>query len=75
MAQETVRLARYAAGLRFEDIPAAIVGWAKECIAIRWRRSSVARPCRGAGSRCLQSVLAYRLERNQPQRVGCVGFQ
>ncbi len=33
MAQETVRLARYAAGLRYEDIPAAIVGRAKECIA------------------------------------------
>ena len=33
MAQETVRLARYAAGLRYEDIPAEIVGRAKECIA------------------------------------------
>ena len=33
MAQETVRLARYAAGLRFEDIPAEIVGRAKEYIA------------------------------------------
>ena len=33
MAQETVRLARYAAGLRYQDIPAEIVGRAKECIA------------------------------------------
>ena len=33
MAQETVRLARYAASLRYEDIPAEIVARAKECIA------------------------------------------
>jgi 2-methylcitrate dehydratase PrpD len=33
MAQETVRLARYAAALRYEDIPAEIVRRAKECIA------------------------------------------
>ena len=33
MAQETVRLARYAASLRYEDIPADIAGRAKECIA------------------------------------------
>ena len=33
MAQETVRLARYAAALRYEHIPAEIVGRAKECIA------------------------------------------
>ena len=33
MAQETVRLARYAAALRYEDIPGEIVGRAKECIA------------------------------------------
>jgi 2-methylcitrate dehydratase PrpD len=32
MAQETVRLAEYAAGLRYEDIPAAVVQEAKECI-------------------------------------------
>jgi hypothetical protein len=70
-----VRLAGYAAGLRFEDIPAEIVGRAKECIAdtvaaivcgaaLPWSR--IAMPSRSA---------AYRLERNQPQRVGCVGFQ
>ncbi len=33
MAQETVRLARYAAALRYEDLPAEIVERAKECIA------------------------------------------
>jgi 2-methylcitrate dehydratase PrpD len=33
MAQETVRLARYAAALRYEDLPAEIVTQAKECIA------------------------------------------
>ena len=32
MAQETVRLAEYAAGLRYDDLPAEIVGRAKECI-------------------------------------------
>src|SRR5215470_11789685 len=33
MAHETVRLAEYAAGLRYEDLPAAIVQQAKDCIA------------------------------------------
>jgi 2-methylcitrate dehydratase PrpD len=33
MANETVRLAQYAAALRYEDIPAEIIGRAKECIA------------------------------------------
>jgi 2-methylcitrate dehydratase PrpD len=33
MAQETVRLASYAAGLRYENIPAEILRRAKECIA------------------------------------------
>jgi 2-methylcitrate dehydratase PrpD len=32
MAQETVRLAEYAAALRYEDLPAEIVRRAKECI-------------------------------------------
>src|SRR5260370_19431995 len=32
MAQETVRLAEYAAALRYQDLPAAIVQQAKECI-------------------------------------------
>ena len=32
MAQETVRLAEYAAALRYEDLPAAVVQQAKECI-------------------------------------------
>ena len=33
MAQETVRLAEYAAALRYEDLPAEIVRGAKDCIA------------------------------------------
>src|SRR5437588_7320077 len=32
MAEETVRLARYAVGLRYEDLPAAVVAAAKDCI-------------------------------------------
>ena len=32
MAQETVRLAEYAAALRYEDLPAEVVRRAKECI-------------------------------------------
>jgi len=33
MAQETVRLAEYAAALRYQDLPAEVVQRAKECIA------------------------------------------
>ena len=33
MANETVQLAGYAAGLRYEDLPAAVVACAKDCIA------------------------------------------
>ena len=32
MAEETVQLARYAAALRYEDLPAEVVGCAKDCI-------------------------------------------
>ena len=32
MAQETVRLAEYAAALRYEDLPASVVQQAKDCI-------------------------------------------
>ena len=32
MAQETVRLAEYAAALRYEDLPALVVEQAKDCI-------------------------------------------
>src|SRR5579864_6732835 len=32
MANETVQLAEYAAGLRYEDLPAEVVGCAKDCI-------------------------------------------
>ena len=33
MANETVALARYAAGLRYEDLPPAVVAHAKDIIA------------------------------------------
>ena len=33
MAHETVRLAEYAAGLRYEDLPAEVVACARDCIA------------------------------------------
>src|SRR3984885_5972621 len=33
MSNETVQLARYAAGLRYEDLPAAVVDKAKDIIA------------------------------------------
>ncbi len=33
MPNETVQLAEYAAGLRYEDLPAAVVACAKDCIA------------------------------------------
>jgi 2-methylcitrate dehydratase PrpD len=33
MAEETVQLARYAAALRYEDLPAAVVAAAKDCIS------------------------------------------
>src|SRR5258705_9091522 len=32
MAQETIRLAEYAAALRYQDLPAAVVRQAKDCI-------------------------------------------
>jgi 2-methylcitrate dehydratase PrpD len=32
MANETVQLAEYAAGLRYEDLPAEVIGCAKDCI-------------------------------------------
>ena len=33
MAQETKKLAEYAAGLRFEDLPEPVIQRAKDCIA------------------------------------------
>jgi len=63
MAQETVRLAEYAAALRYEDLPAAVVQQAKECIidtvaagicgsALPWSRIVIDYAERtGAGSR------------------------
>src|SRR5258708_12814959 len=32
MAHETVQLAEYAAGLRYEDLPAEVIACAKDCI-------------------------------------------
>ena len=60
MAQETVRLARYAAALRYEDLPSEIVTQAKECIA-----DTVAAIICGAGLPWSRIVVAYA-ERTGP---------
>ncbi len=60
MAQETVRLARYAAALRYEDLPAEIVARAKECIA-----DTVAAIICGAALPWSRIVIAYA-ERTGP---------
>jgi 2-methylcitrate dehydratase PrpD len=64
MANETVRLAEYAAGLRYEDIPADVVQRAKDCITdtvavivlgngLPWSKIVAAYAQRiGAGGRC-----------------------
>ena len=49
MAEETVRLARFAASLRYQDLPDDVVQRAKECIADTVAGSSAAPRCRGAG--------------------------
>ena len=54
MANETVRLAQYAAALRYEDIPAEIIGRAKECIA-----DTVAAIICGAALPWSRIVIAY----------------
>jgi 2-methylcitrate dehydratase PrpD len=60
MVQETVRLARYAAALRYEDLPSEIVTRAKECIA-----DTVAAIICGAGLPWSRIVIAYA-ERTGP---------
>ena len=60
MAQETVRLARYAAALRFQDLPADIIRRAKECIA-----DTVAGVICGAALPWSRIVIAYA-ERTGP---------
>src|SRR2546423_4566103 len=64
MAQETVRLAEYAAALRYEDLPASVVQQAKDCIidtvaaaicgsALPWSRIVIDYAERtGPGGRC-----------------------
>ncbi|MBV8738544.1 MAG: MmgE/PrpD family protein [Alphaproteobacteria bacterium] len=64
MVQETVRLAQYAAALRYEDLPSEIVTRAKECIAdtvaaiicgagLPWSRIVIAyAECTGPGGKC-----------------------
>ena len=54
MAQETVRLARYAAALRYQDLPAEIIRRAKECIA-----DTVAAVICGAALPWSRIVIAY----------------
>ncbi len=60
MAQETVRLAEYAAALRYEDLPAEIVRRAKECII-----DTVAAIICGADKPWSRIVIAYA-ERTGP---------
>ena len=50
MAQETVRLAEYAAALRYTDLPETVVQQAKECIIDTVAAVISARRCHGAGS-------------------------
>jgi len=54
MAQETVRLARFAAALRYQDLPADVVQRAKDCIA-----DTVAAIIRGAALPWSRIVTAY----------------
>ena len=60
MVQETVRLAQYAAALRYEDLPSEIVTQAKECIA-----DTVAAIICGANLPWSRIVIAYA-ERTGP---------
>jgi 2-methylcitrate dehydratase PrpD len=60
MAQETVRLAQYAAALRYENVPAEIVAQAKRCIA-----DTVAAIICGASLPWSRIVVAYA-ERTGP---------
>ena len=62
MADETVRLATYAAQLRYEDIPAAVVQRAKDCIT-----DTVAVIVQGNGLPWSQMIVAYA------QRIGAGG--
>jgi 2-methylcitrate dehydratase PrpD len=62
MANETVRLAEYAAGLRYEDLPAAVIQRAKDCIT-----DTVAVIVQGAALPWSQIVVRYA------QRVGSGG--
>ncbi len=60
MANETVRLAEYAAGLRYEDLPAEVVACAKDCIA-----DTVAAAICGSALPWSRIVIAYA-ERTGP---------
>ena len=50
MANETIQLAEYAAGLRFEDLPADVVDAPRTASPTRSRSSFWAARCRGARS-------------------------
>ena len=60
MAQETVRLAEYAAALTYEDLPASVVQQAKDCIT-----DTVAAAICGAAMPWSQIVAGYA-ERTRP---------
>ena len=62
MAHETVRLAEYAAGLRYEDLPPEVIQSAKECIT-----DTTAVVVQGSGQPWSQIAIRYA------QRVGAGG--
>jgi 2-methylcitrate dehydratase PrpD len=62
MANETVRLAEYAAGLRYEDLPPSVVQRAKDCIT-----DTVAVIVQGGGLPWSRIVASYA------QRIGAGG--
>jgi 2-methylcitrate dehydratase PrpD len=62
MTNETVRLAKYAAGLRYDDLPAEVIQRAKDCIT-----DTVAVIVQGAALPWSQIVVRYA------QRIGAGG--
>ena len=80
MAEETVRLAEYAAALRYEDLPAAVVQQAKDCIidtvaaaicgaALPWSRIVIDYAERtGPGGKAIFSAAAGRRCRRRRRR-------
>ena len=68
MAHETVRLAEYAAALRYQDLPAEVVQRAKECIA-----DTVAAIICGSALPWSRIVIRYAERTGRPANVGVIG--